>query len=227
MNGHAQESPESVLQRLRELYPRRLESLAVIEEVCRLQHKHGSRDFSLKTVGRLSQERNGPGTRAIVNPNGAPYRQLIAAHAAARAPVRPRATAEDDLVKGVTSPLQRSRIKAALADARRWREEVRVWRRKANQLQAIANASTLITLDAGAGVADMPTARLGRGVSLDLLPLELEALTGALDGRRLQALGLQIDTRGRMLDGQGRALFPIGFATALAKVAAALGDVGR
>lgn len=229
MSATPLETPDEVLQRLLEAHPHpsRRASLRTIDEVCRLQHKHGSLDFSLKTIGRLSRERQGPSKAAIANPNGAPYRQIIAAHRRTLVPalavdaVEPHS--EADLVKGVASPLQRARIKALVAEARRLQDEVRVWRRKANAFQAIANASATITLESGAGVDDVPVAHFGRAASITLIPDEQEALAVALDARRLQSLGLRVDARGRVLDASGRTLFPIRFATALAKAAAAVG----
>ena len=63
MISHTTETPEAVLERLRALHadPRRQRSLSVVDEVCRLQREHGSHDFSVKTIGRLSAARNGPG----------------------------------------------------------------------------------------------------------------------------------------------------------------------
>lgn len=221
--------PGAVLERLRTLYsdPRRHRSLDIIDAVCRSQYEHGSHDYSLKTIGRLSAARNGPARAALANPMGSPYRELIAAHERAWVPVRAVDVADkgDDsaLLAGVKEPLQRARIKAALADARRLAEEAKRWRRKANALQAVANGSATLTLTQGAGTADLPVASLGRTASIDLLPIEKAALAAALDTRHLEKAGLSVDARGRVLDSSGRAVFPIGFATMLAKVARAMG----
>ncbi|WP_395680452.1 gamma-mobile-trio protein GmtX [Dokdonella sp.] len=229
MTAHETETPDGVLARLRALHadPRRQRSLLVVDEVCRLQREHGSHDFSVKTIGRLSATRNGPGRAAIANPNGAPYRELIDAHQRATVPMRAASGgAQDDeaaILAGVSGPLQRARVRTALADARHWAEEAKRWRRKANALQAIANASATLTLEPGEGAGDLPTARLGRAARIELLATEKAALAAALDGRRLGTIGLRTDARGRVLDAEGRVVFPIGFATMLAKVAVALG----
>lgn len=229
MTAPTAETPEAVLERLCVLHtdPRRQRSLLLVDEVCRLQREHGSHDFSLKTVGRLSAARGGPARAAIANPNGAPYRELIVAHRRATVPMRAASTgAQDDeaaLLAGVSGPLQRARVRTALADARHWADEAKRWRRKANALQAVANASATLTLEPGEGAGDLPTARLGRAARIELLPTEKAALAAALDGRRLGTVGLRIDTRGRLLNGAGQAVFPIGFATMLAKVAVGLG----
>ena len=222
-------TPEAVLERLCARYtdPRRLRSLAIIDEVCRLQREHGSLDFTLTTIGRLSKARHGPRKETIANPNGAAYRELIAAHEHAAAPPgSTRNAAQDDearLLAGIKEPMQRARIRTALADARHWAEEAKRWRRKANALHAVANASATLMLEPGKVAGDLPTARFGRAARIELLPTEKAALAAALDARRLGKLALRIDARGRLLNEDGQALFPIGFTTMLAKVAVAVG----
>jgi hypothetical protein len=58
---------------------------------------------------------------------------------------------------------------------------------------------------------------------VDLLPLERDALRDAFDPQRLAAAGLEIDSRGRVLLADGRIAFPLGFATAMRKIAKEFG----
>jgi hypothetical protein len=206
--------------------PRRLRSLAILDTVCRAQKEHSSGDYSIKTIGRLSSKLGGPGAPAIANPAGAAYRELISAHHRANTQatdVRAATPNEDAvLLNSVRSPVHRARIRTALADAQRCAEEARQWRVKANALQSVVNATSSLTLASGTG-DELPTARPGRQVSLELLPMERAALASALDPRRLASVGLRVDPRGRVMDAAGKAILPIGFALMLAKVAQAVG----
>lgn len=228
MSMLAQPEAEVVFESLRAKHsdPRRLRSLSILDSVCRAQKEHSSTDYSIKTIGRLSSKLGGPGAPAIANPAGAAYRELISAHRRTNAQAADvRATTPNDdaaLLNAVKSPLHRARIQAALADARRCAEEASQWRVKANALQAVVNATSSLTLESGTG-DELPTARPGRQVSIELLPMERTALASALDQRRLASVGLCVDPRGRVMDAAGKAILPIGFALMLAKVARALG----
>lgn len=215
------ERPEEVLLRLSEgADPRRQRSLQIVHEVCQEQRARGSTDYSLGVLGSLCQAKGGPAERALRNPAGGPYRTLIAAHAALHGlPNASKASrAETDgLLDGVADPMQRARIEGL-------RDEVRALRRQLQMAQEVANRSAVITLTGSPhGAAQMPEATFGRHASIDLLPLEREALSVALDARRLQSLGIQVDARGRVRLSDGRELFPLGFATALKKIAAEFG----
>jgi len=215
------ERPEEVLLRMSEgADPRRRRSLQIVHDVCQEQHARGSTDYSLGVLGALCQAKGGPAERALRNPSGTPYRALIAAHAALYG--RPKASkaskAEaDGLLDGVGDPMQRARIEGL-------RDEVKSLRRQLQMAQEVANRSAVITLTGSPqGDAHMPEATFGRHASIDLLPLEREALREALNENRLALLGLRLDRRGRVLLAGGKELFPVGFATALRKIAAEFG----
>ncbi len=215
------ESPEGVLKRLSEgADPRRQRSLQALHDVCEEQRARGSTDYSPTVLGPLCHAKGGPAERALRNPAGAPYRALIAAHAATHGLPKAAKTSKaeaDGLLDGIRDPLQRARIESL-------RDEVKALRRKMQLTQQIANASAVVTLTASAGGdAELPEATLGRRASVDLLPLEREALRDALNEDRLGRVGLKVDGRGRVLSGEGRELFPVGFATALTKIAEEFG----
>lgn len=215
------EVPEAVLTRLSQgADPRRQRSLQIVHEVCEEQRARGSTDYSLGVLGSLCQAKGGPAERALRNPAGGPYRTLITAHAALhghpKASKASRAEA-DGLLDGVANPMQRARIEGL-------RDEVRALRRQLQMAQEVANRSAVITLTGSPhGDAQMPEATFGRRASVDLLPLEREALREALNEGRLARLGLRVDSRGRVLLAEGKELFPVGFATALRKIAAEFG----
>lgn len=198
---------------------RRQRSLRTVRDVCEGQRENGSRDFSLVTIGRLSQASGGPAERALRNRAGAPYRRVIAAYRDAHGapPKRQRSRAEDDgLLEGIRDPNHRARIE--------WlRDDAKALRRQVQMLKQVAASNAVITLvPSPDGDAALPAAELGRRVELDLLPTEKEALRDALDEKRLKAAGLVIDGMGHIRTADGKELFPIGFADAVAKVARSL-----
>lgn len=218
------ERPEEVLLRMSEgADPRRRRSLQIVHDVCQEQHTRGSADYSLGVLGALCQAKGGPAERALRNPSGAPYRALIAAHAALNG--RPKAgkaskAEADGLLDGVGDPMQRARIEGL-------RDEVKSLRRQLQIAQEVANRSAVITLTGSPqGDAHLPDAAFGRRASVDLLQIEREALGAALDAERLRRLGIAIDARGRVRLPDGREIFPVGFATALTKIAEAFGAPG-
>jgi len=225
------ESPEDVLKRLSEgADPRRQRSLQALHQVCEEQRARGSTDYSPAVLGPLCQAKGGPAERALRNPAGAPYRALIAAHAALHGSPKAAKAAKaanaskagtDGLLDGIRDPLQRARIDSL-------RDEVKSLRRKLQLAQQVANASAVVTLTASpGGDAEVPEATFGRRASVDLLPLEREALRDALAEDRLGRVGLKVDSRGRVLSATGKELFPVGFATALRKIADEFGVPSR
>jgi hypothetical protein len=55
------------------------------------------------------------------------------------------------------------------------------------------------------------------------LPVERDALRDALDPKRLAAAGLRVSASGRVLAENGNIAFPVGFATAIRKLAEEFG----
>lgn len=212
------ETPDEVLARLCDgADPRRVRSLRAIHAVCEAQREHGSRDYSLATIGRLARTTGGPSAAALGNPTGKAYRLLIASHrdAYAAAP-RQRKRQSDDvdaLLVGIRDPLQRARIEQL-------RDEVRRLRVRAADLQRLANGAARVTVVRGE--ANEPDRVLQDVRAPDLLPYEREALVRALEPRRLKALGLTAGPTGRVETEDGHELFAAGFATGLRKLLLAL-----
>lgn len=214
------EGPEGVLKRLSDgADPRRVRSLRVVHEVCEAQRAHGSRDYSLATIGKLVGARGGPSTAALGNPAGKAYRLLIASHrnaCAAAAPRKARADDTDALLTGVRDPLQRARIEDL-------RNEVRTLRHRVVSLQRVANDAARVTIVRGdAGESDRVRVDSSAPAAPVLLPYEREALACALEPRRLKRLGLVVGANGRVESTDGHELFPLGFATGFQKLMLAL-----
>ena len=215
-------TPADVLERLcRGADRRRAASLRTVHAVCEQLVADGAPNFSIKAIGRLSQRKNGPGERALLNPAGAPYRQLIEAHrehAGIRPQRREKASKGDieGLLEGIKDPAQRARIELL-------RSEVAALRRQVQLLQKLANDSAVVTVEASAGDLSIPPARAGEHARVELLSVERDALRDALDLKRLAAAGLDVSASGRILAENGSIAFPVGFATALQKLAKEFG----
>jgi len=222
------ETPEETLQRLYACHSheRRRRSLRIVDAVCRGQKDHGSDDYTTRTIGRLSAREGGPGFAAMRNPAGAPYRELIDAHAKANPRLAKKEVADSDnenLVKGISSPLQRARIRNLAAEVSRLGAEMARARSLANHLQSIADASTAITLMPSLDAGTPNAASYGTHAKIELLDTERDALAMVLSDRWRSSVGLAADKRGRLVDSEGKKIMPVGFITMLQKVAAAIG----
>ena len=213
MTTDQEETPGNVLDRLLVgCDPRRARSLRLLHEVCEAQHAHGSRDYSLATLGRLLGARGGPNAASLGNPSGKAYRTLIAAHRAAHggAPRVLRSLGDtDELLAGVRDPTQRARIEDL-------RDQVRSLRRQVADLQRLANTATRVAVSPPAGQA----AQFVSAPPQVLLGFERDALRQSLNPLRLKRLGLVVGRHGRLETQDGVELFPVGFATALQKLMA-------
>jgi hypothetical protein len=97
-------------------------------------------NFSFKAIGRLSHRLKGPGVRALLNPAGGPYRQLIETHrkrAKTGSGHAPSKAERDGLLDGIKDPAQRARIELL-------RTEVASLRRQIQLLQQLVNQSAVI-----------------------------------------------------------------------------------
>lgn len=211
------ENPEDVFKRLLQgATPARTRSLKALHEVCKEQRNHGSHDFSLVTIGRLSKLRNGPAAAALGNPAGRVYRQLIAAHRDASSPQTKKAVRSAPV--DTWDPLSRAHIQQL-------EDQLRSLRNQVTDLQRIANKTARVAVtkgDAHDGSATLQANFVG-AIAPDLLPFEEDAVVNALDPRRLRRAGLVVGAHGRLHTTVGEELFPIGFATGLAKLLKALG----
>lgn len=72
--------PDEVLNTLKsDARPQKQRNLDIVHAVCRELNGLGSRNFSLATVGRMSEERNGMSRNAFYNKTSEDFRTLITA----------------------------------------------------------------------------------------------------------------------------------------------------
>jgi len=212
-----------VLERLcRSAHPRRVKALGIIHRVCEQLAMQRPVDFSLATIGRLSQKAKGPGEGALKNPAGAPYRELIAAHRLA-AGVKPRGRglsnapreSDETLLNAVKDLALRAILALRLGKLRDLTQRHRT-------LQKSVEAGTQVVLTTT--IAGTVKATQQMEVQVALLPIERDALRDA--PAQLRSVGMTIDEQGRIRLPDGRAAFPIGYATAMEKLAKEFGAAG-
>jgi hypothetical protein len=211
--------PDQVLETLKSgVRPQKQRNLDIIHAVCRELHELGSRDFSLATVGRMSEARHGMSRNALYNKTSEDFRTLIAAWStfagepAKRqlSPLKP--LAEEDLLRKIDDPALRSLLGGIVAERNRLRGEVNLLKR---------NASIVIdrrTLPGHAHVT--PEGQVMQVLSplANLTDTEIAALRKAIAPEFISQEGWREGPHGEILNAKGRILFDIGFANAVRKL---------
>ena len=213
-------TPDVLLADLLKRYPRRVETLKIVDSVCRAVVRHGGGDFSIANIGRLSKESGGVDAPYMRNERGKPFRMLIDAHAAAARPKKaPRVLREPGAVESqFPDPQQRAIVIGLMGEVRFAKAEATEERNRANDLQKIVDRSAVVSIHGG-------TASYGLRSNLELLPIERDSVRKVLDLSWQTSKKLVSDERGRLLDVSGKEVLPIGFLGMLAKFRDALGLV--
>ncbi len=193
---------------------RKQRSLRLIDDICREQKERGSLDFTVATVGKLSEQRGGPSCQAIRNKSGADYRALIAAWSEyAGCPARKTVASstprrEEAMLKRIDDPVVRAEVGFLLAENRKLKGQIRLLQ------QAVQHP---IVIDQRHGTKPTPEGDVL--LATDLSELERDALTHATTETCLAENGWVADRRGAVVDSiSGRKIFKNGFMTALRKI---------
>ena len=211
--------PDAVLETLKAgVRPQKQRNLNIIHAVCRELHGLGSRDFSLATVGRMSEERHGMSRNALYNKASEDFRTLINAWSrfAGDMPGK-RATslkplAEEDLLRRIDDPALRALLGGIVAERNRLRGEVNLLR---------ANAKVVIDRRILPGhVHVMPEGQVTQVLPplADLTDSEVAALRKAISPEFLRQEGWHEGPHGQIVNAKGRTLFDVGFTNAVRKV---------
>lgn len=206
--------PDELLEQLKaNANPRKQKNLDRIHAVCREQHDRGSRDFSVATISKIAQERGGPVKSTIHNKTGDDFKGLIKAWADHTGGVtrKVRKVSENPVyavLDKIPDPAVRAVMGAVLAENKKLRGEVNLL--KANtevvidqrQISASQSKETIQILPAFTGLTDS----------------EKEALRHAVSEKFLQDEGWKHDDYGRVLNAKGRAIYKVGYSTAIRKI---------
>jgi hypothetical protein len=220
--------PDKALEMLKEgARPQKQRNLDVVHEVCAELHRLGSRDFSLATVGRMSEQRHGVSRGTLYNKASADFRTLIQSWAtyaseakqrkAGPGPVKP--LADEDLLHRIEDPALRALIGIVVSERNRLRAGINTLRSQANIVIDRRLLPGEVTGTPNGQILQVLTSVDG------LLPLEREALEKAVSPSFLEQEGWCEGPDGEIRNAKGRKLFEVGFATALRKLISAFKSV--
>jgi hypothetical protein len=200
---------------------RKKRSLEIINQVCMEQQEHGSVDFSIATIGRLSEAAGGPTERTIRNKDGAEYQALMHTWASQangvtrKPPSKKEPSAMEDILNMIDNPSARALVGVMIAENRKLKGENTLLKTQM-QVSIDMRPNTQLTGANGKGTVQvLPT--------FNLLPIEIDALEHAISNTLMKEQGWTQDDHGRVKRG-GRTIFKAGFVRAIRKV---LGNVNK
>jgi hypothetical protein len=197
--------------------PQKQQNLEIMHQVCAQLHRLGSKDFSLATVGRMSEERGGMSRRALYNTTSDDFKGLIRAWAEFAADKMPKTKpresllSDNELLKKITDPALRALMGGILAERDRLRGEVKVLKSNANVVIDKRVLSGYVNVTPKGQVVQVVS---GAGLS----ETERNALAQAISPEFLHQEGWSEGQNGEILNARGRHLFQIGFANAIRKL---------
>ena len=206
--------PDELLEQLKaNANPRKQKNLDLIHAVCREQHDRGSRDFSVATISKIAQERGGPVKSTIHNKTGDDFKGLIKAWADHTGGVTRKVRKVSDnpvyaVLDKIPDPAVRAVMGAVLAENKKLRGEVN-----------LLKANTEVVIDQRRATAS-PSKDM-----IQILPAftgltesEKGALRHAVSEKFLHDEGWTHDDYGRVLNAKGRAIYKVGYLTAISKI---------
>lgn len=206
-------APEAIFAQLAQLTqdPRKIKNLRLLHEICEVQHR-SSKDFTIGTVGRLSEAAGGLSRRAFYNAASADYRALLSAWETWSGP-KPKSTFDlvlhnEILLRKIHDPALRSLVQGISRERDRIRAEL-----------DLLKAERIFSVDMRPKAAGFASCDGGNRV--ELTPSELEAVKRAVSPDFLSAEGWTEGPHGEVITKSRRRVFEVGFLRALRKLIAA------
>lgn len=206
--------PDELLEQLKKTANiRKQRNLEIIHSICREQFERGSKDFSVATIARMSEERNGPVKGSIHNKTGDDFKGLINAWAQQTGGVtrKIRKISENPyeaLIEKIENPALRSMMSGILAENRKLKRENNLLKSETDRILDLRPQPKVEPTD----LAQIISA------SAFLLPSETEALCHAVSEKFLAEQGWKCDDNGRITNNIGRQIYKVGYATAIRKL---------
>jgi hypothetical protein len=198
--------------------PQKQRNLEIIHQVCAELHRLGSKDFSLATVGRMSEERGGMSRRALYNATSNDFKALIrsweafSTHKKSEHKSRDKQLPDNALLQKISDPALRALMGVIIAERDRLRGEVKVLKSNANvvidkrvlpgHVNVTPQGQIIQVLDGITRLSETEKHSLSQAVSEDFLRQE----------------GWSEGPNGEILNSHGRKIFDIGFANAIRKL---------
>ena len=215
--------PEILLDELKQgAHPRTQRSLAQLNEVLHKHYESGERDFSVTTVGRLSEKAKGPGYSSIRSTRNVHYRRLIEAWAAKagtnmKKPLaqysRQREIPTDrQLLERLSDPALRAVFGQIISERDRLKREVKLLKQNA---EIVIDKRPVRPL---ASSADAPVQVLP-ALSGILTEMEAQALRYAISDECFEKMGWQSTKAGQVKCEEYRSeVYPRGYVNGIRKV---------
>ncbi len=209
--------PDQLLEQLKtNANARKQRSLNIIHQVCREQHKLGSRDFSVATIGRLSEGKGGPKAQSIRNKRGEDFRALISAWAnhtggSMKKQSKPDKSPVYALLDKIPDPAVRAVFGTVLAENTKLKGQVNLLKRQSEVVIDQRSATWQPQQLPQQTVDVLPP-------FIDLTDSEIEALTHAISDKLMKTEGWKVEANGRVKNVSGRTLYRAGYITAIKKI---------
>lgn len=198
--------------------PQKQRNLRIMHGICNELHRLGSKDFSLATLGRMSEARGGMSQRALYNSASSDLKVLIrtwaefatATKAAAKPKLYEEQTSDIDLLKKIVDPALRTLLGYIIAERDQLRSEIQVLK-----------ANTKVVIDRRVLPGHINVTPQGQVLQVmsgtGLSDTEKQALIQAISPEFLEQEGWSEGPNGEIINRNGRKLFDIGFAHAIRK----------
>lgn len=182
-------------------------TLTAIHNVCKEQQERGSKDFSVKTISKIGEDKGVPRSQSIRNKTGEKYRKLIEAWQLSNPNLIKKVTSGRlNWVDDIPDATTRFLVNDLIADLSKSRSEN-------NLLKSIKK----LDIDMRDKVSNVPSIS-DHSNKPAFTHSELESLKHAIDNAALSKRGWTIGERGNINDINNKVIFKNGFAHAVRKV---------
>ncbi|ATC57980.1 gamma-mobile-trio protein GmtX [Vibrio anguillarum] len=187
-------------------------ALQTLHLVLEQQSQSTSLDFSIATVGKLSQEQGGPSTQTIRNRTGKHFQQLIDAWAAYSGTTRKKPLSvrqkqllnnnDQHILESIDDPVIRAVVGSLIAERNKYRDQLNVLK-----------ANTDIVIDRTVKSQPKVTTSMNQ-----LTPIELEALRAAVSDEFMDDQRWVVMPTGQVKDENGIEVYKRGYVNGVLKL---------
>lgn len=210
--------PDSVLEALISVggRPQKIKNLNMIHDACRQQHDSGTRDFSLKTIGAITEKNGGIAWRSIYQTDE--YKKLIEAWASYAGPseTKPKelkkAPPVQSFLAKIPDPSIRSIMEGVIIERDRLKQENNLLRElPRGVIDKRPLGATIVT---PTDSSPMPVLTVGARLNHS----EKEALKRSIDREFLEDQGWKVGAYGEIVNNKGRTIFEVGYVSAIRRI---------